>query len=123
MDGCNTILSYWVSAYFQGRTVSFRDASSVYWLDFLGVFESTWYRPDVFDLMEFHCFPYSFRLPKGEGVDSTPTWDHESCLHWSISVHTHPIGIFTYIYQKLMINVGKYNIHGSYGICFHIYTV
>ena len=25
MDGWNTILSYWVSAYFQGRTVSFRE--------------------------------------------------------------------------------------------------
>ena len=28
MDGWNTILSYWVSAYFQGRTVSFREAIS-----------------------------------------------------------------------------------------------
>jgi len=25
-------------------------------------------------------------------------------------------GIFTYIYHKLMINVGKYSIHGAYGI-------
>ena len=24
-------------------------------------------------------------------------------------------GLFTYIYHKFMINVGKYSIHGSYG--------
>ena len=28
MDGWNTILSYWVSAYFQGRAVSFRKGIS-----------------------------------------------------------------------------------------------
>ena len=27
MDGWNTILYYWVSAYFQGRTVSFREGN------------------------------------------------------------------------------------------------
>ena len=26
-------------------------------------------------------------------------------------------GIFTYIYHKNQLNVGKYTIHGSYGIC------
>ena len=25
-------------------------------------------------------------------------------------------GIFTYIYHKVMINVGKYSIHGAFGI-------
>ena len=25
-------------------------------------------------------------------------------------------GIFTYLYQKFMINVGKYSIHGAYGM-------
>ena len=29
MDGWNTILSYWVSAYFQGRTVSFREGRTM----------------------------------------------------------------------------------------------
>ena len=30
-------------------------------------------------------------------------------------------GIFTYIYHEFMVNVGKYTIHGSYGI--YIYTI
>ena len=35
--------------------------------------------------------------------------------------HTHRIhgtGIFTYIYHKHKLNVGRYTIHGSYGINF-----
>ena len=28
----------------------------------------------------------------------------------------HGAGIFTYIWLKFMVNFGKYNIHGSYGI-------
>ena len=42
--------------------------------------------------------------------------------HWYISYLEIPIrsmyGIFTYIYHKNQPNVGKYTIHGSYGICF-----
>ena len=29
--------------------------------------------------------------------------------------------IFTYIWLMCMVNVGKYTIHGSYGICIYIY--
>ena len=29
----------------------------------------------------------------------------------------HVTGIFTYIWLKFMVNVGKYTIHGSYGGC------
>ena len=29
----------------------------------------------------------------------------------------HGAGIFTYIWLILMVNVGKYTIHGSYGFC------
>ncbi len=37
MDGWNTILSYWVSAYFQGRTVSFREGIYLHeWVFFCG---------------------------------------------------------------------------------------
>ena len=31
-------------------------------------------------------------------------------------------GIFTYIYHRFMPNVGKYTIHGSYGICTQLNT-
>ena len=32
-------------------------------------------------------------------------------------------GIFTYMFQKNQPNVGKYTIHGSYGICFLLGTL
>ena len=31
-------------------------------------------------------------------------------------------GIFTYIWLMFMVNVGKYTIHGSYGIVFMLYS-
>ena len=37
--------------------------------------------------------------------------------------HTHTIhgtGIFTYIWLIFMVNVGKYTIHGSYGLCHRV---
>ena len=40
------------------------------------------------------------------------------------STHTiHGYGIFTYIYQKNPLNVGKYTIHGCYGVLYIILSM
>ena len=50
------------------------------------------------------------------------TWDSDVyvyCAYWRFYTHRiHGTGIFTYIWLSFMVNVGKYTIHESYGICF-----
>jgi len=50
-------------------------------------------------------------------------WDRLPRLKWKGRISEPPVpigsmyGIFTYIWLICMVNVGKYTIHGSYGVC------
>ena len=62
---------------------------------------------------------YLMQLWQGTGPRKTaptfPAWWLKKTLH-SIPIGS-MYGIFTYIWLIFMVNVGKYTIHGSYGIC------
>ena len=51
--------------------------------------------------------PRSIRHPKGRSS--------LQFIQWNVCPIGSMYGAFTYIYQKFMIHVGKYSIHGSYG--------
>ena len=63
------------------------------------------------------CFFVSARITKVSKVSGMEALNKFRCVS---SVHLIPIGsmygIFTYIWLICMVNVGKYTIHGSYGI-------
>ena len=37
--------------------------------------------------------------------------------HVRVAIYVPMYGIFTYMYHKFRSNVGKYSIHGAYGMC------
>ena len=61
-------------------------------------------------------FHITFRSPKKREI-SRESFGLRIPFHHSIPIPS-MYGIFTYIWLIFMVNVGKYTIHGSYGICF-----
>ena len=47
--------------------------------------------------------------------------DSPEALPKSCSHRIHGTGIFTHIYHKNQLNVGKYSLLGSYGVCFYFF--
>ena len=100
MDGWKIILSFWVSAHFQGPAVSFREGNIIQLLD-----------KNIERLFNWFLHQCRLSIPKGQ-------W----CYHIYISQNMRinfPIqsmyGIFPYIWLMFMVNVGNYTIHWCYG--------
>ena len=100
MDGWKMILSFWVSAHFQGPAVSFREGNIIQLLD-----------KNIEQLFNWFLHQCRLSIPKGQ-------WCYHIYLSQNMRINF-PIQsmyvIFPYIWLILMVNVGNYTIHWCYG--------